>query len=137
MTGSPFTFLIVSKQHKLTHISRKMDIFFGVPQVLAALLFLIYINDIRKCSDIFDFHLFADGSSLLYADKGLTSLEPVNNELKNVAYWLNADKLTQYTKRSNLVIFRPYRRNSNENIHLKMFDNSTDSLNFLVCKDYH
>ena len=85
---------------------------------------------------IFDFHLFADGSSLLYVDKSLTSLEPVNNELKNVANWLNANKLTRSTKKSNLVIFRPYRRNLKETIHLKMFDNSNDSLNFLVGKDY-
>ena len=104
---------------------------------------LIHINDIHKCPDIFDFHLFADESSLLYADKILTSLEAVNNELKNVANWLNANKLTRSTKKSkkseksNLVIFRPYQRNSNETIHLKMFDNSTDSPNFLVGKDYH
>ena len=98
---------------------------------------LIHINDIDKCSDIFDFHLFADESSLLYADKILTSLETVNNELKNVANWLNVNKLIRSTKKSNLVIFRPYQRNSNETIHLKMFDNSTDSLNFLVGKDYN
>ena len=96
---------------------------------------LVHIKDIHKCSDIFDFHLFADESSLLHADKSLTSLEAVNNELKNVANWLNANKLTRSTKKSNLVTFRPYRRNSNETIHLKMFD--TDSLNFLVGKDYH
>ena len=58
---------------------------------------LIHMNDIHKCSDMFDFHLFADESSLLYADKSLTSLEAVNNELKNIANWLNANKLTRST----------------------------------------
>ena len=71
------------------------------------------MNDINKCSDMFDFHLFAEESSLLYADKSLTSLEAVNNELKNIANWLNANKLIRSTNKSNLVTFRPYRENSN------------------------
>ena len=107
MTGPPLTFLIVSKHHKLTRISHKMKTFLGVLKSLVHSS-LIHINDIHKCSDIFDFHLFADESSLLYVDKILTSLEAVNNELKNVANWLNANKLTRNTKKSNLVIFRPY-----------------------------
>ena len=40
----------------------------GVPQgsVLGPLLFLLYLNDMRKSSNLLDFHLFADDSSLFY-----------------------------------------------------------------------
>ena len=49
----------------------------GVPQgsVLGPLLFLIYINDIHNSSAKLSFYLFADDTSLLYADTNLKSLE--------------------------------------------------------------
>ena len=85
----------------------------------------------HKCCDIFDVHLFTDDTNLLYMEKSLTSLASVvNNEVKNVTKWRIANKLTLITKKSNLVIFCPYQRNLNETIDLKMFDNSTNYLNY-------
>ena len=48
-----------------------------VPQgsVLGSLLFVIYIYNIYNASDNLEFHLFADDTNLLYADKKLKSLE--------------------------------------------------------------
>ena len=82
----------------------------GVPQgsVLGPLLFSICINDIYNSSKKLSFYLFADDTNLLYADKDLKSLESVINiELQKVCNWLNANKLTLNTKKSNFVIFRP------------------------------
>ncbi len=48
-------------------LSEKLNITYGVPQgsVLGPLLFLLYINDIPNSTKTFDFHLFANDTSLL------------------------------------------------------------------------
>ena len=59
--------------------------------VLGPLVFLLYINDIYKSSKILEFRLFADDTSILFADKSLDTIEEtVNCEIKNVAEWLLA-----------------------------------------------
>ena len=88
----------LSKRSQLTQIgstvSNKEEIVCGVPQesVLGPLLFLIY--DIYRCSQIFDFYLFADDSNLPYSDKNLKDLETVVNEqlIIKVGAWLYANK---------------------------------------------
>ena len=70
------------------NLSTKCMIACGVPQVsvLGPLLFLIYINDIHNSSAKLSFYLFADDTSLLYADTNLKSLEKtVNSELFKVS----------------------------------------------------
>ena len=90
------------------------------------LLFLIYINDIHNSSAKLSFYLFADDTSLLYADSNLKSLEKtVNSELLKVSDWLNANKLTLNAKKSNYVIFRPYQRKLNYSVNIEMIDNCT------------
>ena len=95
------------------HISLKEINPFGVPQgsVLGPLLFLLYINDITKASNILNFFLFADDTTLLHAHKNLKYLEKtMNNELQKLGDWLIANKLTLNIKKSNFVIFRPYQK---------------------------
>jgi retron-type reverse transcriptase len=58
------------------YISSKHTVNLGVPQgsVLGPLLFLIYINDIHKSSEVFKFYLFADDTNLVYSDKKFKNL---------------------------------------------------------------
>ena len=72
--------------------------------MLGPLLFLLYINDIHHSSAKFSFYLFADDTSLLYADTDLKSLEKtVNSELLKVSDLLNANKLTLNARKSNFL----------------------------------
>ena len=82
-------------------------------QFLAHYYFLYnyHINDFSKCSEILDFHLFADDANLFYKHKNLKVLDSeVNNELVNIHMWLSANKLSLNIDKSNFVIFHSPQR---------------------------
>ena len=67
--------------------SERLTIKCGVPQgsVLGPLLFLIYMNDISRCSEILSVILFADDTNLFYSHKNIDTLnKTVNQELKEI-----------------------------------------------------
>ena len=95
----------------------------GVPQgsILGPLLFLIYMNDISRCSEILSIILFADDTNLFFNHKNLDTLQmTMNNELSNIASWLSANKLSLNIKKTHFIIFKSRGKKINQNVSIKI-----------------
>ena len=88
--------------------SNMLNIVCGVPQgsILGPLLFLIYINDIQRSSNILNFIQFADDTSIFFTHKNIPFINrTLNKELENVYQWLRCNKLIINMSKTSFMIF--------------------------------
>ena len=82
----------------------------GVPQgsVLGPLMLIIYLNDIEKSSDIFDFIYYADDTTLSsvlnYFGNNQSFRGNINTELEKVHDWLKVNKLSLNISKTKFII---------------------------------
>ena len=95
--------------------SNILSITTGVPQgsILGTLLFIIYINDLAQVSDMFNFIMYADDTTLTrtistFSDNtNNDNLETsLNAELLKINEWLQINKLSLNISKSKYMIFQ-------------------------------
>ena len=62
-------------------------------QIIELLIFLVYVHDLNKTSDVSDPLMFANDTNLFYSHQNIkTSLGTVNCELKKICEWFSPNK---------------------------------------------
>ena len=87
--------------------SSSLPITCGMPQgsLLGPLLFITYVNDIQKTSDLLSFILFADDSNIFFSHENINQLiRIVNSELSKVTDWIKANKLSINLQKINFML---------------------------------
>jgi len=88
-------------------MSKLLNVKIGVPQgsILGPILFLLYINDLPKCSTFLSL-LFADDTTLLMSHTDIHQLiQTVNQEFYKVVSFLRMHKLSLHPDKTKFMIF--------------------------------
>ena len=87
--------------------SEYKNILCGVPRgsILGPLLFILYVNDITYPSNVLEFVLFADDTTITYSHSEVISkFDMINNELQEVTNWFKANKLSVNASKTNYML---------------------------------
>ena len=88
--------------------SSKLPCYSGIPQgsCLGPLLFLFFINDLEKATNLFTL-LFADDCTFQISGSDTSTLfKQANRELAKTEEWFNCNKLTINAKKSKYILFK-------------------------------
>ena len=82
-----------------------------------------------KCSNILEFHLFADDTNLFFNNPNILNLETILNvELEKVSQWLYANKLSLNIEKNSFVVFHSPQRIAHK-LNLSISSMSVKSVN--------
>ena len=92
------------------HRSDLYNINYGVPQggTLAPVLFIIFMNDIIKSSDMFDFSMYADDTCLILGIDRAKYDITMKNELEKVVDWFSSNELLLNITKTDYLHFGPH-----------------------------
>ena len=121
------SYLTDRKQYLEIHDTQSelMTLTCGVPQgsILGPLLFIIYMNDIYRCTDL-QLLCFADDTTVSCSSENIDNLfVKMNIELDNISHWLRANKLCLNAKKTKYIIFSPKPCNIDSNTKCVHVDN--------------
>ena len=75
--------------------------------MLGSLLFALHKNDLHQAIKLCKVHHFADDTNLLCLSNSIKKLNKlVNDDLKHLLNWLNANKISLNVNKTEMVVFR-------------------------------
>ena len=95
----------------------------NVPQgsILGPLLFLLYINYLNLAIKHCKVHHFTDDANLLYTNNSIRKLNKMlNKDLKNLANWLNATKISRTVEKTEMILSKPTKKSLDCEIKIKL-----------------
>ena len=94
-----FSIIHVNQNKKILYVVSHKNPFWVL------LLFILYVNDVDDTSNVLEFILFADDTTILYSHPNTgNQINCINEELKEVSNWFKANKLSVNTSKTNYMI---------------------------------